>query len=56
MHRVVPEWPDRFVLDIRTAHTDVLQRFIAQTRQQLAFAVKIVPATKLVQQIRNRMD
>jgi hypothetical protein len=56
MHRIVPERPDRFVLDIRTADADVLQRFIAQARQQLTFAVKFVPATKLVQQIGNRVD
>lgn len=56
MHRIIPERPDRFVLDIRASHTDVLQRFIAQARQQLAFAVKFVPATKLVQQIGYSMD
>ncbi len=55
MHRIIPERPDRFMFHIRTTHTDVLQCFIAQTRQQLAFTMKFVPATKLVQQIRYHM-
>ena len=56
VHRVIPEWADGFVLDIRTTEPDVLQRFVAHARQQLAFTVQFVPATDLVQQIRDDVD
>src|SRR5471032_1100639 len=56
MDRIIPEWPDRLMLDVGTTDADVFQRFIAQTRQQLTFTVKFVPSAKLVQQIGHRMQ
>jgi hypothetical protein len=56
MHRVFPEWLDRLEFDIRPTHADVFQRFIAQTRQQFALLVQLVPATEFVQQIGNQVD
>lgn len=44
------------MLDVRTTHANVLQRFVAQTGEQLTLAMQLVPASKLVQQIRNRVD
>ena len=56
VHRIIPEWADRFVLDIRTAQPDVLQRFITHAREHLPFAVQFVPAIKFVQQIGYQVD
>ncbi len=53
MHRVIPERPHGFVFNVGTTDPDVLQRFVAQTGEQLTFTVQIVPAAKLVQQIGN---
>lgn len=56
MHRIIPEWSYHLMFNICTGHADVLQCFVAQTRQQFTFTVKFVPATKLVQQIGYRVD
>lgn len=56
VHRVIPEWADGFMFDVRPTDSDVLQRFIAHARQQLAFTVQFVPAADLVQQSRHDVD
>jgi hypothetical protein len=43
------------MFNIGTTDPDVLQRFVAQAGEQLAFTVKLVPAAELVQQIGNDM-
>ena len=55
MHRIVPERPNRLVFDVGPTDPDVLQRFIAQTGEQLALTVQFVPAAEPVQQIGNDM-